>query len=213
MHVVDFWFDPISPYAWLAARQLERIDTLASVRVRPVLFAALLNHHGNVGPAEIPTKRAYTFRDVARTADRLGLAIEGPPAHPFNPLTALRACVSIDDDAKRRRLAIALMDAAWSVGRDLESIDVVRDVAARVGLDADAIVLATREPAIKQRLLDATQIAIAAGVFGVPSFVIEGEVYWGSDRLDALVHRLEGHRVDEAKLARILARPSSATRR
>jgi 2-hydroxychromene-2-carboxylate isomerase len=210
---VDFWFDPISPYAWLAARQLERIDTRASVRVRPVLFAGLLNHHGNVGPAEIPTKRAYTFRDVVRTADRLGLRVEGPPAHPFNPLTALRACVSIDDDATRRRLAIALLDAAWSEGRDLESVDVVREVASSVGLDGEAIAAATREPTIKQRLLDATQAAIAAGVFGVPSFVIEGEVFWGSDRIDALLHRLGGARVDEEKLARILARPASATRR
>ncbi|MBN8614822.1 MAG: 2-hydroxychromene-2-carboxylate isomerase [Deltaproteobacteria bacterium] len=213
MRVVDLWLDPISPYAWLAGRQLDRIDALATVRVRPVLFAALLNHHGNVGPAEIPTKRAYTFRDVVRTADRLGLRVEGPPAHPFNPLTALRACVSIEDDASRRRLAVALMDAAWSEGRDLESIDVVRDVAAQLGLDGEAIVAATRDPAIKQRLLDATQEAISVGVFGVPSFVIEGEVFWGSDRLDALVHRLEGHRVEEAKLARILARPASATRR
>lgn len=211
--LVDFWFDPISPYAWLAARQLGRIDSLARVRVRPVLFAGLLNHHGNVGPAEIPTKRAYTFRDVVRTAERLGLRVEGPPAHPFNPLTALRACVAIDDDLARRRLAVALMDAAWSEGRDLESIDVLRDVATSVGLDADAIAATTREPAIKQRLVDATKEAIAAGVFGVPSFVIDREVFWGSDRIDALVHRLEGHRVDESKLAHILARPSSATRR
>lgn len=213
MSDVDLWFDPISPYAWLAARQLDRIDALAAVRGRPVLFAGLLDHHGNVGPAEIPSKRAYTFRDVVRTADRLGLRVEGPPAHPFNPLTALRACVSIDDDASRRRLAVALMDAAWAEGRDLESSDVVRDVAARVGLDADAIVAATREPAIKQRLFDATQEAIAAGVFGVPSFVVEGEVFWGSDRLDALLHRLAGHRLDEGALAKILARPASATRR
>jgi 2-hydroxychromene-2-carboxylate isomerase len=210
---VDFWFDPISPYAWLAARQLERIDARASVRIRPVLFAGLLNHHGNVGPAEIPTKRAYTFRDVVRTADRLGLRVEGPPAHPFNPLTALRACASIDDDDARRRLAIALLDAAWSEGRDLESIDVVREVASSVGLDGEAITAATREPAVKLRLLEATQTAIAAGVFGVPSFVIEGEVFWGSDRIEALLHRLGGARVDEEKLARILARPASATRR
>lgn len=145
-----------------------------------MLFAGLLNHHGNVGPAEIPTKRAYTFRDVVRTADRLGLRVEGPPAHPFNPLTALRACVSIDDDATRRRLAIALLDAAWSEGRDLESVDVVREVASSLGLEGEAITAATREPAIKQRLLDATQAAIAAGVFGVPSFEIEGEIFWGS---------------------------------
>jgi 2-hydroxychromene-2-carboxylate isomerase len=183
------------------------------VIVRPVLFAALLDHHGNVGPAEIPSKRLHTFRDVVRTASALGLPLEGPPAHPFNPLLALRAASAVDDDDAQRRLMVALMDAAWAEGRDLERREVVSDVAARVGLDGAHLLERAGDPVIKQRLRERTEDAIARGVFGVPSFVIEGEIFWGSDRIDALLRRLRGTRTDEDKLARMLARPASATRR
>lgn len=211
---VDVFLDPISPYAWFAARQLARLEAAgARLRVRPVLFAALLDHHGNVGPAEIPTKRVHTFRDVVRTAAALGLPLEGPPAHPFNPLLALRVASAVDEDHARRALMVALLDAAWAEGRDLEQRNVVRDVTDRAGLDGAALLARAGDPAIKQRLRDTTDAAIAAGVFGVPSFVIEGEVFWGSDRLDAVERRLAGTRTDEAKLARMLARPASATRR
>lgn len=212
--VVDVFLDPISPYAWFAGRQLDRLDAAgARVIVRPVLFAALLDHHGNVGPAEIPKKRLHTFRDVVRTASALGLPLEGPPAHPFNPLLALRVASAVDDDDARRRLMVALMDAAWAEGRDLERREVVSDVAARVGLDGAHLLERAGDPVIKQRLRERTEDAIARGVFGVPSFVIEGEIFWGSDRIDALLRRLGGTRTDEDKLARMLARPASATRR
>jgi 2-hydroxychromene-2-carboxylate isomerase len=214
MSTVDVFLDPISPYAWFAGHQLDRLEAAgARVIVRPVLFAALLDHHGNVGPAEIPSKRLHTFRDVVRTASALGLPLEGPPAHPFNPLLALRAASAVDDDDAQRRLMVALMDAAWAEGRDLERREVVSDVAARVGLDGAHLLERAGDPVIKQRLRERTEDAIARGVFGVPSFVIEGEIFWGSDRIDALLRRLRGTRTDEDKLARMLARPASATRR
>jgi 2-hydroxychromene-2-carboxylate isomerase len=214
MSTVDVFLDPISPYAWFAGRQLDRLDAAgAHVIVHPVLLAALLDHHGNVGPAEVPSKRVHAFRDVVRTASALGLPLEGPPAHPFNPLLALRVASAVDDDDARRALMVALMDAAWAEGRDLERREVVSEVAARVGLDGAQLLERASDPAIKQRLRERTEDAIARGVFGVPSFVIEGEIFWGSDRIDALLRRLAGSRTDEDKLARMLARPASATRR
>lgn len=212
--MIDFWFDPISPYAWIAGRQLHRLDEVgAEVRVRPVLFAALLNAHGNVGPAEIPAKRAHTFRDVVRTAARLGLPLEGPPAHPFNPLKALRMCASLDAEAARRRLALALMDATWSRGEDLESETTLARIADALGLPGEALVAGTSDAAVKKRLADATSEALALGVFGVPTFVLDGELFWGSDRFDDLLLRVAGQRLDEDKLSRMLARPAAATRR
>ncbi len=212
--LIDFWFDPISPFAWLASRQLPRVDAAGvAIVFRPVLFAGLLNAHGTVGPAEVPAKREQTFRDVLRTAQRLGLPLKGPPAHPFNPLRALRMCCALDDDAARRAFGQALMDGAWARGLDLEHEEVLRALAADCGLDGAALLAQAATPAIKQRLADATQAAVAAGIFGVPSFVLEGEIFWGSDRVDALLWRLAGHRTDEARLARLLARPASAVRR
>ena len=117
---VAFYFDPISPYAWLAGLQVGRLDEAGiALDFRPVLFAGLLAAHGTKGPAEIPAKRAYTFRDVMRQAQSLGAQAEGPPAHPFNPLRALRMCIALDDGPARRRFGLALMDAAWGRGLDL----------------------------------------------------------------------------------------------
>jgi 2-hydroxychromene-2-carboxylate isomerase len=89
--VVRFYFDPISPFVWLATKQIDRIEsTGVQVEMEPVLFAAMLNANGQKGPAEIPSKRELTFRDVMRLADAQGLEFVGPPGHPFNPLPGLR---------------------------------------------------------------------------------------------------------------------------
>jgi 2-hydroxychromene-2-carboxylate isomerase len=211
--VVDFYFDPVSPYAWLASAQLGKVEAAGvELRCQPVLFAGLLNAHGGKGPAEVPARRSYTFRDVMRIAARLGLPFAGPPTHPFNPLRALRMCVAVEDLAQRKGLAVALLDAAWARGEDLTQPAVLSRVARELGLDADALLAATERPEIKQRLVEATQQAVEAGVFGVPTFRLGDELFFGSDRIEALLWRLEGHGIDEARLAAVLDRGASARR-
>src|SRR5436309_5341311 len=114
MKEVDFYFDFVSPYAWVAAHQLGAVRdcTAATFRYVPVLFAGLLDHHANVGPAEIPAKRRYTFVDAQRWAMHLGLEFRSPPAHPFNPLKPLRVTSAVADERAREALAVALLDAA-----------------------------------------------------------------------------------------------------
>lgn len=211
---VEFYFDPISPYSWLAARQCGRLDA-AGVQLdfRPVLFGALLAAHGNKGPAELPAKRAYTMRDVLRLAAQLGVPLNGPPTHPFNPLRALRMCIALDDASARRRFGLALMDAAWEHGLDLTDDAVLVGIARNCGLDGTALLARAGEAEVKQRLLEATNAAVAAGIFGVPTFRIDGEIFWGTDRIDALLWKLRGNTIDEALLATVLARPASAVRR
>jgi 2-hydroxychromene-2-carboxylate isomerase len=211
---VKFYFDPVSPYSWLAARQLERLDaTGAEVDVQPILFAAVLQAHGTKGPAEIASKRAYTMRDVLRIAARLGLPISGPPTHPFNPLRALRMCIAIDDAAQRRRFGIALLEGAWERGVDLTDDAMLIELAMSCELPGETLLSRANDGAIKQRLVDATQSAVAAGVFGVPTFAVGDELFWGEDRIDALLWRMQGHTIDESLLASVLARPASAVRR
>jgi 2-hydroxychromene-2-carboxylate isomerase len=211
---VEFYFDPVSPYSWLAARQIDRVEAAgAEVDFRPVLFAGLLAAYGTKGPAELPAKRAYTMRDVLRTAARLGLPVQGPPTHPFNPLRALRMCIALDGAGERRSFGVALLDAAWERGLDLTDDDVLVSLAQECGLDGRALIARASDADVKQRLIDATNAAIAAGIFGVPTFRIDGEIFWGEDRIDALLWRLQGNTIDEALLANVLARPASAVRK
>jgi len=212
---VRCYADPVSPYAWLALRNLDRIEA-AGVRILmvPVLFAGLLHAHGNLGPAEVEAKRRYLFRDVMREAARRGLSFAGPPGHPFNPLTALRMCTALADDAARRRLLVAFTCATWECGENLMDEATLVRLAGEAGLDGTALLAAARTPAVKQALLDATTQAVADGVFGVPTFRVDddSELFWGADRLDALLWRLRGNGIAEDALREFLDRPPLAQR-
>ena len=212
--IVTFYFDPVSPYAWLAANALDRIEaTGAQIVFQPVLFAALLNAHGNIGPAEVPAKRAYIFRDVMREAARAGLQFKGPPGHPFNPLQALRMCLAVTRQDERRRFALAVMSACWERGEDVSDPAVLSKVADACGLSGSALQAAAQQPDIKMQLQAATENAIAGGVFGVPTFKVGAELFWGGDRIDALIRYLHGDRIDEQALADFLAQASLAQRK
>jgi 2-hydroxychromene-2-carboxylate isomerase len=214
MKQVEFYFDYVSPYAWLAAHQLGGMRESATFRFVPVLFAGLLDHHSNVGPAEIPAKRRYTFMDAQRWAVHLGLQFRSPPAHPFNPLKSLRVTTAVVDDGDREALSLRLLDAAWSEGRDITADSVVAEIANGIDLDATALLARAQTDEIKQRLRRQTESAVAAGVFGVPSFVVDGEIFWGNDRLHFLQAHLQGKlATDKAKMEEILARPRAADRR
>jgi 2-hydroxychromene-2-carboxylate isomerase len=212
--IVTFYFDPVSPYAWLASKALARIEAAGAQLVfQPVLFAALLNAHGNSGPAEIPAKRAYIFRDVMREAARAGLAFKGPPGHPFNPLQALRMCLALTRQDERRRFALAVMSACWEQGEDVSDGAVLLTIAAGCGLSGPAVQAAAAQPGIKMQLAGDTERAIADGVFGVPTFRYDGALFWGADRIDALLARLQGQVIDEQALAAFLARAPLAERK
>jgi len=216
MTTVRCYADPVSPYAWLGLTDLERIEaTGARVVVVPVLFAGLLNAHGTVGPAEVDAKRRYLFRDVMREAARRGLPFAGPPGHPFNPLPALRMCTAVEDDAQRRTLLVALTRATWERGDNLMDDATLVRLADAAGLDGAGLLAAAQTPAVKGALADATARAVADGVFGVPTFRVDGdeELFWGADRIDTLLWRLRGHAINEEALRGFLAREPMARRK
>lgn len=185
---VKFIFDFISPYAHLAypeaLRLCERHDrTLEPV---PVVFGAILDHHGHLGPAEIPPKRLYTFKNILRLAHARGRVVTPPPAHPFNPLLSLRAALAVEDLEARVRLVGRLFTAVWGPGEPgVTDPGVVGRLATEVGLDGAAIVSRATSPEIKGRLRECTEHAIQRGVFGVPTLLIDDELFWG---LDAMPH-------------------------
>ena len=212
---VTIYFDFISPYAYLGLTQtpafFER-NELEPV-VRPVVYAALLDHHGLVGPAETAAKRRYTFNDVARAAHLLGVAMVGPPAHPFRSLEALRIVCAFHDQDDPLGLALALAHEAWGAGRDLADPEVRRSVVERRGLPSQDLEDRLKSDEVKGRLRRYTEEAIEAGVFGVPTFRWNDELFWGHDRMAHLEARLKGRvpaMTDRAES--ILARPRAVER-
>lgn len=212
---LDFWFDFISPYAYfgfLQVRDLAREEG-ATLRLRPVLFAALLDHHGHLGPAEIPSKREHTFKDVLRYATMRGIRLDGPATHPFNPICALRVALPEVAGDEQAHVIAALFDAGWGRGADLGDPAVITTILTEAGLDGPALVARTREPAVKNALKAETQAALARGVFGVPTFDADGELFWGNDRVDLVRLRLQGKDpLPETDVAAMLGKPSGVVR-
>ena len=182
---IDFYFDPISPYAYLAFERLpEVLQGLSySVSYRPVLFAGLLAHHGQKGPAEIESKRAWTFRQVHWQAQQHGLPLQTPTEHPFNPLALLRlalACAPASD-TPNRHVCEQILKHVWCHGGSANDPVRLAELTARLAPARSAT-----DADVKQALKDATDQAIKLGVFGVPSMVVDGRVFWGLDALPML---------------------------
>ncbi len=190
--MIRFLFDFVSPYSYLAATQIRGLAAQHGHDVEPVpvLFAGLLNATGGRGPAEIPAKRDYMFRDIVRLARALGVPLAPPASHPFNPLAALRVAGCVDGD--RWRLVDALFAAAWARGLAIDRPEVIAQVADEAGADGAGLLAAASTPAAKDRLRTATDAAIGAGAFGVPTMLVDGELFWGVDSLPLLARFLGG---------------------
>ena len=174
---VDWYFDFVSPYSYIALHRLGELP--GTVVYKPVLFAGLLDHWGQKGPAEIPAKRRWTYRQCTWWAQSLGIPFRFPAAHPFNPLQHLRlalACDSRPDAVKR------IFRSIWMSGEHAD--DPGRFASLCRELSIDPIRLA--DPGVKDNLRKNTEEAAERGVFGVPSFVADGEVFWGADSIDFL---------------------------
>lgn len=189
-----FHFDYLSSNAYLAWVALQPLAARFGRRVEPVavVFGKLLEAYGQLGPAEVPPKMRWMARNNLRKALALGIELRPPIYHPFNPLLALRiSSLELPEDA-RARLVTGLFRAVWAEQRHVSEPDVVAAVANEAGLDGPALVAAAQEPAAKQRLREQTETAIAEGVFGVPTVIADGELFFGYDDFPWLERRLEG---------------------
>jgi 2-hydroxychromene-2-carboxylate isomerase len=174
--IAEWYFDFVSPFAYLQSEQLASLAPGIAVRYRPVLFAGLLGANGQKGPAEIPAKRVFTYRFCVWQAKRLGIALKFPPEHPFNPLPLLRLAIACDctPEAVHR-----IFRFVWRDGRlpdlPIEWAELVHDLSLP---DADRLI-ATQE--VKDALRRNTDEAIARGVFGVPTLALGDALFWGAD--------------------------------
>lgn len=206
---VTWVFDVISPFAYLGLKQITRLPPDIELKFLPVLFAGLLNHSGQIGNAEIASKRRFTYRFVLWRAQKMRVPMRFPPAHPFNPLHALRLIIAA---GCTRRAVETVFDSVFLRGEDVSDPEVLASLATVLGVADPQVALA--RPEVKRQLHENTSWAIAHGVFGVPTFVIDNELFWGHDSFEmALDYLREPGRFDSPEMAAIDALPVGASRR
>ena len=205
---LDWYFDFISPFAYLQWRHLRRDHAGVALTPRPILFAAILDHVGQLGPAEIPQKRRHTYRLVLWQARKAGIPLAFPPAHPFNPLPALRLCLAAPD---RLAAVDAIFRHVWEDGRAADSAEALAGVAARLGIGDPAAAIARDD--VKRELLENGERAKALGVFGVPTLVVRDELFWGFDATDLALAYARDPAVLDAEMRRVDEVPAAIQRR
>jgi 2-hydroxychromene-2-carboxylate isomerase len=205
----EWYFDFISPFSYLQLARIAPLHARIEITPIPIVFGALLQHHGQLGPAEIRGKREFTYRIVQWTAEREGIPLRFPPAHPFNPIAALRLAIA----AGTTWPAItAIFEHLWKEGRAGDDIASLAEVAHALGI-ADPAAAVARED-VKAALRANTESAIAAGVFGVPTLRIGGELFWGFDATAMIDDWLaDPRRFASGEYARIATLPRAIERK
>ena len=183
MKKVDWYFDFISPFAYLQFSQFKRFENDLSITIHPVVFGALLKHWGQLGPAEIVPKRIFTYRFFKWKAARLGIEYTMPPSHPFNPLPALLSCIAGNSTYEVTK---EIFDIIYKQGEQpdqkegREKLETLLNKYPSEYSELD-------ESALKKILRTNTSRAIENGVFGVPTFVVDRQIFWGGDSSDMML--------------------------
>lgn len=207
MQQADWYFDFVSPYAYLGLLRLGELPPGLEISFRPVLFAGLLNHWEQKGPAEIPPKRSWTYRSCTWQAARHGIPFRFPAAHPFNSLPYLRLALAAGSGGHAVR---RIFDALWTTGADPSDPRLIAELTHSLHLDPTEL---SRQE-VKDALRIGTEHAIARGVFGVPTLDIGGELFWGADAMDFVQAYLDDPGIlSTAEMQRLATLPVGAARR
>jgi 2-hydroxychromene-2-carboxylate isomerase len=204
----DWYFDFVSPFSYLQCEQLPTLERSIRIRYRPVLFAALLAAHGHKGPAEIASKRRFTYRFVVWQAAKLGIPLKFPAAHPFNPLALLRLAIAADCEPSAVRRIFRFV---WRDGRLGDLPIEWAELISELDIPDAATRIASSE--VKDALRKNTDDAIARGVFGVPTLAIGDELFWGVDATAmAADYVAQGCKFTDAEMTRVASLPAGVQR-
>jgi 2-hydroxychromene-2-carboxylate isomerase len=207
MRKADWYFDFVSPFAYLALQRLDEFSDQLEIRYQPVLFAELLKRCESKGPAEIPVKRLWTYRWCIWSAQQQGILFRFPAAHPFNPLPYLRLAIAANCAPQVIRL---IFTALWTTGSDPADETVLAGVAAKAGIDLRRLA----EPAVKDALRARTEEAVGRGVFGVPTMAIEEQLFWGADAISfAKAYLTDPAVLETDEMRRVASLPIGAARK
>ena len=208
MRQATWYFDYISPFAYLQFHRFKELPEDLNVVLKPVVFGALLQHHGQLGPAEIPSKRRFVYRFFKWQCDRRGLPFL-LPSHPFPPLPLSRLTIAAGSTQESIK---AIFHGIYAEGRDPADAITIGVLGARLGIKNPE--QAIQSQAVKDALRDNTNEAISAGVFGVPTFVADQQLFWGDDALPMLLDYLEQPNLFETpEMKRISNMPMGVVRK
>jgi len=181
---VEWYFDFLSPFAYLQAQRLDELPDDVDIVFRPILFAGLLVEWETKGPGQIPPKRLLTLRHTLWLSKRLGVPCRLPPKFPFNPLKALRLTLSL---GSKRATIDTIFRCIWRDGLLPEDDAGWQGIVDALGITIDDADARIQKPETKEALIENGRRAIDAGVFGVPTFIHEGVIFWGLDETDFLL--------------------------
>ena len=192
---VEFWFDVGSPAAYLAWHRLPKVAqrTGAAIDYCPMLLGGVFQATGNQSPINIPAKGEWLQRDLERFAQREGIEYRRNPHFPINTLMAMRVALGLQqqDEAQMRRFVDAVYRAIFAQGENMNDAQVAARVFQAAGFDPEALAALASRPEVKERLKAVTAEAVSRGVFGAPTFFVNGEMHWGQDRLDWVERALQ----------------------
>lgn len=204
-----WYFDFISPFSYLQLGRFQDLPQDLEIVFKPVVFSGLLNHWGHLGPAEIPPKRQFVYRFFKWQANQRGMPFTMPPVHPFNPLPPLRLALlgRSTPEAVRR-----IFHFIYGEGRNLDDEASITALGASLGIpDAYSRI---SETSVKEQLKANTDGAIAAGVFGVPTFIVDGNLFWGDDATNMFLNYLRDPALfEDSEMLRISSLPMGVARR
>ncbi len=208
-HQADWYFDVVSPFAYLQFAGFDRLPGDLAINLKPVLFAGLLGHWETKGPAEIPAKRRQTYRYCHWLAGKRGVPFKVPPRHPFNPLVVLRLAIALGAGSE---VVGAIFRHIWGEGNDGQDPESLAALAASLGVDDLEARVSDR--AVKRQLRANTDEAIARGVFGIPTFVIDEEIFWGDDATGMMLDFLDNPELfRRGEFERLRSLPVAAARK
>ncbi|MBV1911778.1 MAG: 2-hydroxychromene-2-carboxylate isomerase [Kangiellaceae bacterium] len=215
MRKLEFYFDYLSPYAYFAWNKVEKLCSSHSIEliIKPIVFGKLLDHWGQLGPAEIPPKREWLIKYCLYYAQQNELPLLFPKKHPFNSLTALRVSLKEVSGAYQSKLVSAIFNSGWGKGADIGYNHVISEIIRNVGLDPQEVIDRVTKDETKLLLKESTNEAISKGVFGIPTIIYGEELFWGNDQFEYLSQIIKGKYKANNKLVRdIISKPSAIDR-
>ena len=186
--IIEFYWDAVSPYTYLAATQIDQLgaDLGVEVQWKPIFLAGVMDATGNKPPLTVKAKGKYMWRDLKLWAEHYGVPIQMPEKFPVNSVYAMRAAVAADQMGKGREFGLALISAYWADGRDLTDQATLVAAAETAGLNPAEIAEAMQSQEVKDQLRSETERAVERGAFGAPTMFVGETMFWGNDRLELL---------------------------